>query len=232
MSEGCQREFKSGGALGRNLERYKHLHGHNCIWKRQSLFNWIGAQTFYCHCHCFNMPRLSCYFQQVKWAFVSILLEWLNPKEEKLKWESEKAASSCYVPNTGVLCASSGSMWGCCREVSWSVRPLISDFRASIASGWVSRKPRSQKAAGPALHWETKQTNLAWTLKHKLWAWEQSQTSVCIRHMWTYSACDRQVLWEYFNISANSRPLAYYLAVMLLSIFETRREASKLVHTV
>lgn len=109
----------------------------------------------------FKLPWLLSLFQYTavisnssKWAFVSIPLEQLNPKAEGLKWITEKAASSCYVPNTGVLCASSGLFWGCWKEVSRRVeRPLISDLTASMASGWVSRKPRSQKAAGPALHW-------------------------------------------------------------------------------
>lgn len=66
------------------------------------------------------------------------------------------AASSCDVPNTGVLCDSSRFMGGYCREVSCRPRPLISVLRACMASGWVSRKPRSQKAAGPLLHWKEK----------------------------------------------------------------------------
>lgn len=123
------------------------------LWKRQSLFNWIKGLAF-----TVTVIFLSCYCQQFKWAFVSISLEWLDPEVEELKWISKEAASSCYTPKTGVQWASTGLMWGCCREVAWRGRPLISDLRASMASGWVSRKPRSQKAAGPALHWKTKNT--------------------------------------------------------------------------
>lgn len=112
---------------------------------------------FYCPCHCSGAPVLISLFRtsQMSLCF-SISLKWLNLEGEELEWPFEKASASCYIPNTGVLYAPSMLMGGCWREVSWCIRHLISDLTASMASGWMSRKPRSQKAAGPALDWKKK----------------------------------------------------------------------------
>lgn len=63
-------------------------------------------------------------------------------------------ASRGYLPKTGVLRKSSESLVRCGRAGSCRLNCLISDLSASMASGLVSRKPRSQKAAGPLLHWK------------------------------------------------------------------------------
>lgn len=65
-------------------------------------------------------------------------------------------ASRGYVPNTGVWYNSSELLVRCWLDVSWRLKRLISDLSASMASGWASRKARSQKAAGPLLHWKKK----------------------------------------------------------------------------
>lgn len=57
-----------------------------------------------------------------------------------------------YVPNTGVRYNSSELLVRSWTDVSCRLKRLTSDLSASMASGWVSRKARSQKAAGPLLH--------------------------------------------------------------------------------
>lgn len=68
--------------------------------------------------------------------------------------ELRGTARRAYLPNTGVLYDSSELLVRWWTEVSCKLNFLISDLSSFMASGWVSRKPRSQKAAGPLLHWK------------------------------------------------------------------------------
>lgn len=96
------------------------------------------------------------------------------------------AAGRSYIPNTGVLCVSSGLTGGCCIEG----RDLISDLRASMASGWVSRKPRSQKAAGPLLHWGENKIRVNASNKT-----DASRTKICWHalHIFTHGYAEKPV---------------------------------------
>lgn len=95
-------------------------------------------------------------------------------------------AGSSYVPNTGVVCVSSGLTGECCIEE----RDLISDLRASMASGWVSRKPRSQKAAGPLLHWGENEIRVNTSNKT-----DASRTKICWHalHIFTHRYAEKPV---------------------------------------
>lgn len=110
---------KSAMPLGK-IWRVTNIWANMKIWKRQSLFNWSkGHLLISCKC-------------KVLWF---CLAEAIKPKKEQ-----QKAACSSFVPNTGVWGASSWFRAGRCREVNWRVeRPLISDWTAFMASGWVSR---------------------------------------------------------------------------------------------
>lgn len=152
ISEGCQRELNQRclqAWLGRDINIRMDM----IIW------NYLIASEvkLLLSLSLFQYTALVLLFPTSQMSLCFHLTGEAKPPEVKeLEWISEKAASSCSIPKTGVLCASSRLMGWCCREVSWRVRPLISDLRAFMASGWVSKKPRNQKAAGPALHWKEK----------------------------------------------------------------------------